>query len=297
MSLTFEDEVAEKKDEMLKLLDTISLDEIKSAGLSLSFGGKTFKFKDLQVVENEDLEEKMRHEFREKLNAQQQRIREKINTKVNQLLTMHQQKQNELERKERNLAAKYNNAAMMPDITYDHAKKGLMVVRNPGKNDELLWLFRGRYQCKFYLKARAKKVKAIDKTLRRRLVKDIIIRVKTRGNQVLKVSTHNPDASMSAFMHYHKMSNNSDCWGSWRHASNWSNPDDIILIAKDALAVLETINEGSVAKDNPSGLPRLETVKEHLKTITKKMTKEFEQAIGASDTDKVEDVDVWSTTM
>lgn len=295
MSLTFEDEVAEKKEEMVKLLESISLGEIQSAGLSLSFGGKTFQFKDLQVIEEEDLEEKMRAEFRDKLNQQQQRIREKINTKVNQLLTMHQQKQNELERKERSLAAKYSNAAMMPDITYDHAKKGLMVVRNPGKNDELLWLFRGRYQCKFFLKSRSKKAKAIDKTLRRRLVKDIIIRIKTRGTQVVQVSTHNPDAEMTPFWHYHKMSSTSDCWGTWKNASSWSDPNDIIHIAKDALAVLETINEGSVAKDNPNGLPRLDTVREHLKTITKTMTKEFKDAIGADDT--IEEADVWSTTM
>lgn len=295
MSLTFEDEVAEKKEEMVKLLESISLGDIESAGLSLSFAGKTFQFKDLQVIEEDDLEEKMRAEFRDKLNQQQQRIREKINTKVNQLLTMHQQKQNELERKERSLAAKYSNAAMMPDITYDHAKKGLMVVRNPGKNDELLWLFRGRYQCKFFLKSRAKKAKAIDKTLRRRLVKDIIIRIKTRGTQVVQVSTHNPDAEMTPFWHYHKMSSTSDCWGTWKNASSWSDPNDIIHIAKDALAVLETINEGSVAKDNPNGLPRLDTVRDHLKTITKTMTKEFKDAIGADDT--IEEADVWSTTM
>lgn len=296
MSLTFEDEVQDKKDEMVKLLEGISLGNIQSSGLSLSFGGKTFQFKDLQVIEEDDLEEKMRAEFRDKLNSQQQRIREKINTKVNQLLTMHQQKQNELERKERGLQAKYNNAAMMPDITYSHAKKGLMVVRNEGKNDELLWLFRGRYQCKFFLKSRAKKIKAIDKTLRRRLVKDIIIRVKTRGSQIVSVTTHNPDAEMSPFWHYHKMSATSDCWGTWKHPSGWTSPDDIIRCAKDSLAVLETVNEGSVAKDNPAGLPRLDTVREHLKTVTKAMTKEFAQAIN-SDEAEVEETDVWSTTM
>lgn len=295
MSLTFEDEVQEKKDEMVKLLEGISLENINANGLTLSFGGKTFQFKDLQVVNEDDLEEKMRAEFRDKLNSQQQRIREKINTKVNQLLTMHQQKQNELERKERSLAAKYSNAAMMPDITYSHAKKGLMVVRNEGKNDELLWLFRGRYQCKWFLKSRSKKAKAIDKTLRRRLVKDIIIRIKTRGVQVVSVSTHNPDADMTPFWHYHKMSSSSDCWGTWKHPSNWSDPEDIIRIAKDALAVLETVNEGSVAKDNPSGLPRLDTVREHLKNVTKAMTKEFAKAINADE--DIEEVDVWSTNM
>jgi hypothetical protein len=91
------------------------------------------------------------------------------------------------------------------------------------------------------------------------------------------------------------MSSTSDCWGTWKNASSWSDPNDIIHIAKDALAVLETINEGSVAKDNPNGLPRLDTVREHLKTITKTMTKEFKDAIGADDT--IEEADVWSTTM
>lgn len=296
MSLTFEDEVQEKKAEIVALLESIALDDIASKGLSLSFAGKTFQFKDLEVIEEDGLEEKLRSEFREKLNSQQQRIREKINTKVNQLLTMHQQKQNELERKERNLAAKYNNAAMMPDITYTHAKKGLMVVRNEGVNDELLWLFRGRYQCKFLKKARARKPKAIDKSIRQRLVKDIIIRVRTKGTAIVEVTTHNPDADMSPFWHYHKMSNTSDCWGSWGNSkpTSWSTPDDIVRCAKDALAVLETINEGSVAKDNPAGLPRLDTVREHLKTVTKAMTKEFAEAMNG---DAVEDVDVWSTSM
>ena len=50
MSLTFEDEVQEKKDEMVALLESISLEDIASKGLSLSFAGKTFQFKDLEVV-------------------------------------------------------------------------------------------------------------------------------------------------------------------------------------------------------------------------------------------------------
>jgi hypothetical protein len=203
---------------------------------------------------------------------------------------MHQQKQNELERKESQLQERYNNAAMMPDITYDHAKKGLMVVKNAGVHDELLWLFRGKYMVKFFKKSRVKKPKAIEKTLRRRLVKDIILRIRTKGSQIVEVTTHNPDANMSAFWHYHKMDSESDCWGQWNKPSNWSTPDDIIYCAKDALAVLETINEGSVAKDNPRGLPRLETVRDHLST----MNVEFEDAIKGKE--EIEDVDVWSTT-
>lgn len=280
---SFEDQVNERKEEMLSVLESITLDDIKTEGLSLNFGGKTFRFKDLEILEEENTEEKIRKEFREKLNSQQQRIREKINTKINQLLTMHQQKQNELDRKERQLQEKYNNAAMMPDITYDHAKKGLMVIKNSGRHDELLWLFRGKYQAKYFKKARARSNKAISKDLRRRLVKDIIVRVKTRASQIIDVSVHNPDSTMSDFSHYHR-----GCWGSWKHPSRWSNPDDLVRCAKDALAVLETINEGSIADRTPNGLPTLDTVKGHLTN----MNADFEDVL---DGKKKTDEDVWST--
>jgi len=284
----FDAQVEERQKEMEEILEGISLDGIRASGLSLNFAGKTFKFSDMEVIDDEDLEETIRAEFRDKLNTQQQRIREKINTKINQLLTMHQQKQNEFERKERQLQEKFNNAAMMPEITYNHAKKGLMVVKNDGNHDELLWLFRGRYQVKFFKKSRTKKPKAVEKSLRRRLVKDIIIRIKTKGNQILEVNTRNPDSAMSAFSHYHKMTGGNDCWGSWSHATTWSSPNDIINCAKDALAVLETINEGSVAKDNPAKLPRLATVKDHLTTNNL----DFEQKLNP---DEITEADVWDS--
>lgn len=283
-SESFEDQVNARKDEMVEVLESITLDAIKTEGLSLNFGGKTFRFKDLEIVEEENLEEKIRTEFREKLNSQQQRIREKINTKINQLLTMHQQKQNELDRKERQLQEKYNNAAMMPDITYDHAKKGLMVVKNSGRHDELLWLFRGKYQAKYFKKSRAKKNKSISKDLRGRLVKDVIVRIKTKGTQIIDVAVRNPDTTMSNFDHFH-----TNCWGSWKHPTRYSNPDDIVRCAKDALSVLETINEGSIANRNPSGLPSLETVRNHLTN----MNADFEDVIDGKK--KKDDPDVWST--
>lgn len=289
--MSFEEEVQERQDEMLEVLESITLDDIKTSGLSLNFAGKTFRFSDMEMIDDEDLEDKIRGEFREKLNAQQQRIRDKINTKINQLLTMHQQKQNELERKERQLQERYNNAAMMPDITYTHAKKGLMVVKNEGVHDELLWLFRGKYQAKFFKKSRARKAKAIDSTLRRRLVKDIIIKIRTKGSQITDITTHNPDASMSPFWHYHKMSTDQDCWGQWQKPTNWSTPDDIIFCAKDALAVLETINEGSIATSEPAGLPKKDTVANHLTTITK----DFKDKLDGRKKSKTEDEDVWDT--
>ena len=287
---SFKDEINDRKKELIDTLESITLEEMETSGLSLNLGGKTFRFKDFEVIEDENLEDKIRTEFRAKLNSQQQRIREKINTKINQLLTIHQQKQNEFDRKERSLQAKYNNAAMMPDVTYDHAKKGLMVIKGSDSNhDELHWLLRGRYQVKFLKKSRAKKAKAIKRDLRSRMIKDIIVKVKTKGSSILGVTTHSPNSTMSAFPHYHQMTS-SDCWGSWKHPKSWSSPDDIIKCAKDALAVLETINEGSVAKDNPDGLPRIETVKNGLTD----MNIDFEDAVKGNVDDKTEE-DVWST--
>lgn len=287
----FEDEINDRKQELVGILESITLEEMETSGLSLNLGGKTFRFSGIEVIADENLEEKIRTEFRAKLNSQQQRIREKINTKINQLITIHQQKQNEFDRKERSLQAKYNNAAMMPDITYAHAKKGLMVIKgSTSDHDELHWLLRGRYQVKFFKKSRAKKAKAIKRDLRARLIKDIIVKVKTKGSGIIGVSTHNPNATMSAFSHYHQMTHG-DCWGTWKHPSSWSSPDDIIACAKDALAVLETINEGSVAKDNPSGLPRVETVKNGLTTTNI----DFEDAVKGEVKGKVEEEDVWST--
>jgi hypothetical protein len=101
-----QEEVEKRQQEMLIDLESISVDNIKAEGIILSFGGKSFKFKDLEVIKDESIEDRLRKEFKTKLNDQQQKIRDKINIKINQLLQMHQQKQNELDRKEEILKKK-----------------------------------------------------------------------------------------------------------------------------------------------------------------------------------------------
>jgi hypothetical protein len=281
---SFEDSIAERKEEMVEILEGINVENLKNEGLSLSIGGRTFKFTDLEVVSDEDLESKIRNEFREKLNTQQQRIREKINHKINELLTLHQQKTNELERRERELQKKFSEASMMPSINWLHAIQGLQVVTGDS-HGELVWLFRGRYAPKFLTQKKVRK--PIKKELLMRMHKDIIIKVTTKGTSVTGVSTHNVDRELSNFDHYHQQGSG-DCWGSWKKDSKWTSPDDIIRLAKDALAVLESINEGSIARRSPTGLPKLDTI---LKNLGRKST--FKKILG--DEVKAEDKDVWST--
>lgn len=291
---SFEDSVDQRKAEMVEILESINPDALRNEGVRLTFGGKTFKFTDLEILEDEDIETKIRNEFREKLNTQQQRIREKINHKINELLTLHQQKTNELERRERELQKKFSDASLMPSITWSHASKGLSVILG-SSHGQLVWLFRGRYAPKF-LKTRGN-TRPIKKDLLLRMHKDIIIKITTKGNVVAKVSTHVPDATLSDFDHYHAQGSG-DCWGSWKHPSKWNSPDDIIRIAKDALAVLEIVNEGSIARRSPSGLPRLDTILKNLSRKKSSFKKAIDKAIGAED-DEVEeenmDEDVWST--
>ena len=60
----FADEVQSRHKEMLDELETISIDDLKSDGVSLSFGGKTFKFTELEIIQDESLEDKLKKEYR-----------------------------------------------------------------------------------------------------------------------------------------------------------------------------------------------------------------------------------------
>ena len=270
--MSFESDIESRHKEMLDLLDSINPDDIKAEGVTLSFGGKSFKFKELEIFEEVDLEAKLRKEFKYKLNTQQQRIREKINGKINQLLLMHQQKQQDLDRKEKELKKQYSNAAMMPDIHERHMVQGLSVVKG-SSNNELIWIYRGIYNPKYIIKyvSGSKKRQIIPSRLVNRMKTDILIVITTKGDQIIDVKTKQNKSSgvnntLPKFPHYHQTSTG-DCWGSWKHPHSWKTPDDILRCAKDAEAVLEVINTGSIASRGPSGLPRLQTLEKAAKDI------------------------------
>jgi len=280
---TFEEQVNSQQDEMIGILDSISVEEIQSKAMTIQLGGKTIKFTGVEISDDE-MEAKIRKEYKDKLNAQQQRIREKINTKINQLLTMHRQKSEEMTRKEAELERKYRDSAKMPEITYSHLSKGLSVVKGDG-NDRLVWVFRGVYNPKFF------DHKPLPTRIVSRMKKDILIVVDTRGTSITGVSTRQVQAvptggDLEYFDHYHQSS--PDCWGNWSRPNKWSNPNDIIKCCKDAEAVLQNINSGSIAHRTPAGLPRMDTLKNNVEDV-----KPYEQSTTTKS--DIEEVDVWST--
>lgn len=294
---TFNSEVEKRHQEMIQDLESISVDDLKNEGLQLSIGGRTYKFTDLEVVDDKDIEEKLRREFKEKLNSQQQRIREKINQKINQLLLMHQQKQQEMDRKEAALKRQYQDAALMPDIKERHMLKGLSVVKG-GHNDELIWVYRAVYNPRFIVyydgigyTNRNKHRKRIPDRLVNRMKKDILILITTKKETITGVKTKelNIDSTgvLPNFDHYHQTGHD-DCWGNWKHGSKWNTPDDIMNIAKEAEAVLETINQGSIASRGPRGLPRLDTIMRNVQDLPE-ASLETNRNVENND-----DEDVWS---
>lgn len=266
---TFSSEVKARHDEMIKDLESINVDNLKTQGVTLSFGGKTFKFTDLEVTNNDDVEEKIRTEFKGKLNEQQQRIRDKINSKINQLLLMHQNKQQEMERKERRLKKKFEEAALMPEINTKHMIKGLSVFKGRS-NEELLWVYRATYNPRFIIVSGTdnKLRKPIPARLVTRMKQSMFIVINTKHKRVTSVLTKKSDSMgrLIDFPHYHQQGGG-DCWGTWHHPREWTTADDILRVAKEAEAILETVNHGSIASREPAGLPRSQTLLKSVENV------------------------------
>ena len=186
--------------------------------------------------------------------------------------------------KERNLRKKYADAALMPDITQSHMLKGLSVFKG-NANDELIWVYKGIYNPRFVIVPdpinRTKTRKPIPARLVNRLKHDILYIIGTKKEKVTSLKTTKTqkdtyDQDLPLFQHYHQTASG-DCWGTFIHSKRWKKADDIIEIAKEAEAVLEGVNKGSIASSDPAGLPKLDTLMEAVNKVRgKKLTTKTE---------------------
>ena len=163
----------------------------------------------------------------------------------------------EFDRKERLLKETLDKAAPMPHVTWQHAMRGLSVVKGDGRG-ELVWLVKRMYR------PLTVDNNAIEPAYVKKLTSHIFIAVHTHDKKVTNVSTRKI-VGLEYFPHYHQ--SNPDCWGNWKYPSDWETPDDILKIAGDAEAVLENINTMSIARRAPAGLPRLETLRKHVTSV------------------------------
>jgi hypothetical protein len=274
-------------------LADISIDEVKTEGMTLRIGGKVCKF---ELTEEISLpEDEIRAEYSAKLTEKLQRIKDVLNEKMSEMTYMTEQYRQDFEEQERKLKRKLEQANLMPEVTFKHAEQGLSVVQTgsgSGQNS-LTWLFQGVYWPKYY------DGKHIDPKYAKRMISPVTLLIKTVGSRVERV-TVNKTIGLSKFDHYHRRGSETDCWGNWKPTSTWSTPDDILKIARKAMAVLENVNPMSPGTVSPAGLPRIETLGQHTlhgeeaKRIRHSTNRADERA-GIAETDRGESDDVWST--
>jgi len=275
------------KNIMFECLDSVDIGKIESDGLSVRVGDKVLK---LSVISSTPIPEvsEIKEEFRTKLNEQQRLIKQKINDKINEITEYHHSMRLEYRRKEKELKDILARSAPMPDIGYAHAQQGLSVVKGDGK-DCLLWLVQGVYWPKTL------DHQQIDPKFSKKMISNIVYLIETRGQKVTSVSTRKP-IGLDYFSHYHQ--SRPDCWGKWKNRTDWKTPEDIIRIAREAEAVLENINTGSIAEQNPRGLPRNSTLKRHLveskKSVKMGALNQTSRRSGITEQVRTEDREVWS---
>lgn len=243
----------EKSEKDIKYLfdtiDSIDVDNIRANGFSVRMGTTILKL-EVSNEQNLSIEDEIRKEMKELLKNQLNNVKGRINEKINHMQSFVDTIKREYDRKEADLRTQLDNAVSMPNIKFEHASKGLSVVKGDGRN-KLIWLVQGIYWPKFVDR------KPIDAKFSKKMLTNIIYLIRTEGNILSSCSTRKP-IGLGYFQHYHQ--NNPDCWGDWNPKRTWSDPYDIIKCAREAEAVLENINTGSIAKSNPAGMPRKTTL-------------------------------------
>jgi hypothetical protein len=238
---------------MITTLETLKADDLQSGEVSIRLGNKLYH---LVVAKDEPLliEDQIRKEFQEKITVKLSRIGETIKGKMSEVSSMVSAFKEEFERKEHMMKETLARSAPMPEVMWEHAQKGLSIVKGSSRG-EILWFVKRLYSPKLIDRD------VIEPLYIKKLTTNIYILIKTIDKQVSGVSTRYIN-SLDFFEHYHQAK--PDCWGQWRYPTKWDTPDDIIKIADDAIGVLGAINTMSIANRSPRLMPKLETLRRHV---------------------------------
>jgi len=240
--------------EMCDIIDGTDLENIRSNGVSVRVGSKIYNLVLSEEQDNTNIEDIIRNEFSKKVSDQMKKVKEILKNKREESSIMISSFMEEYERKEKALKDLLKNSSPMPEVTWEYAKRGLSIVKGYEKGD-LIWLVKRKYNPKFVDRF------SIDPLYVKKLLTNIYIAIHTTDNSVTRISTHYIH-NLEHFDHYHQ--NHPDCWGNWQWPRSWKTPEDILKIADDAESILENINTMSIARRNPSLLPRLDTLRNHI---------------------------------
>ena len=143
----------------------------------------------------------------------------------------------------------------VPVVDYEFASQGLSVAKS---GSGYIWYYKCVYAPKYFNE------RLIEPKFAKRLITPITIQLSVSDNICtdVKLLTIIGD---NKFMHYHSLSDSQDCWGDFKYSGvDISDQRKAFDLAKNALAVLETVNGYSIGTDSPRGLPRFSTLEQHL---------------------------------
>ena len=287
-------EIEQKRKEIFELIDGYTdadtsgdMKDLITKGMQMYVNGYVVNF-DITSVEElpaDKLKEDVKKQFQEKLGQIKEAINEKLYSLSESYESLREKLDDELEK-----AKTENSKHIMPDIEYEHAKKGLSVVKG-SSSDELIWLQRGYYQVKTI------DGEPIEPVLSEQSRRPVNVEVFTRGQDVVSVKIRN-FKSLTGVRHYHSTDGGStDCWGDWNYHQRWSDPYDIIDIANHALNILRDVNTSSPGESNPPYLPTIDALIKSKNKMRKYKNGDIKQSDSSAEPDTERDTSgnfVWS---
>lgn len=224
--------------------------------IKVRHGNKIFSYKVENVEEEFDIDS-VKSEVKEIYAQRLAEIKTKVTEYIQEFKFIFDKEKKKVEDIKKELERKLQSCNIMPEITEDHLRKGLSVVKGNG-NESFTWSYKTVYHPKIY------NDRVIDPAQSKKMITPINIVIKTTGDRIVKVVVMR-SVGWSKFEHYHSMGSDSDCWGDWKpNTHSYKTPDDIIDIGKHAVSVLERINPRSFGNQSPKGLPRPSTIEKHL---------------------------------
>jgi hypothetical protein len=278
--------------------DNFTIDDVSKVqadGISIRIGNRIVK---LQVTEETVIDdvETVRKELEEKFSEYVNNVKSQFENYKEQMRTVLMKEKEKISQKEKELARRISEVSTLPNLTFDHMRIGLSVSKN---NHGLVWSYKAVYAPKFVSDRR------IDPTFAKRLVTPICIEVYTDGAGLVYDCKVKQILGDKKFQHYHSLGGNSDCWGNFKpNGRTITEPNDMIAFCREAVAVLETINDMSIGTMNPRGLPRYNTLKKNLLSVeesgknpndSRSSTNSRNERSGVSQTMENESESVWST--
>ena len=232
-------------------------DNIKSEGISVRVGTKLLKF---ELASEESLPiDDLKNEFNKKFQEKLIQIKKYIESNLIESYQSIEIYKQEAEKKKEEYEQLIKKDRRIPELDYEHIKKGLSVCKDGDKG--LVWLYRGIYAPKYFYDNNGN-TSYISPNNFKELITPILIQIKTIEEKVMRVNVL--DIFGNKFKHYHDTGGD-DCWGDWKTSVECClTPSDIINIAEKAIKILETINENSPGNRNPSSLPRMSTLKKNI---------------------------------